>query len=92
MKHTAVFTFRSPVAREIYRALFPEMEEMGPRSEVRVTLKRNDCLVLSITAEDISSLRAALNMWLRLISVAMEMLGMADTETRNGEGAAGPGR
>jgi KEOPS complex subunit Pcc1 len=76
VKHTAVFTVRSPVAREIYRALSPEMEEIGPRSEVRLTLGGDDCLVLSVAAEDIPSLRAALNMWLRLISVAGEMLGI----------------
>jgi KEOPS complex subunit Pcc1 len=76
VRHTAVFSFRSPVAREIFLSLSPEMEEIGPRSEVRVSLEGEDCLVLSVTAMDIPSLRAALNMWLRLISVAGEMLGI----------------
>jgi KEOPS complex subunit Pcc1 len=78
VRHSAVFTFQSPAAREIYRSLAPEMGEIGQRSEVRVTLGGGDSLVLSVTAEDIPSLRAALNMWLRLISVAGEMLGITD--------------
>jgi KEOPS complex subunit Pcc1 len=78
VRHTAVFSCRSPLAREIYRALNPEMEEINPRSEVRVTLDAGDLLVISVAAEDIPALRAALNMWLRLVSVAAEMLEMTE--------------
>lgn len=74
VKHTAVFSCRSEMAREIYRALAPEMGEINPRTEARVTLEEGDLLVVSVTAEDIPALRAALNMWLRLVSVAAEML------------------
>ena len=86
MRHTAVFTCRSPVAGEIYRSIALKEEEAGPRSRVKVAVDGNDCLVLSVTASDIPSLRAALNMWLRLISVAGEMLGIA--EEGAGEGKA----
>lgn len=75
MRHTAVFSFRSGLARDIHSALAPEMDEIGQRSEVRITLD-GDILVISVAAEDITALRAALNMWLRLVSVAGEMLGM----------------
>jgi KEOPS complex subunit Pcc1 len=94
VKHSATFTFITPPAREIYRSLAPEMEEIGQRSEVKVTLDGDGCLVLSVTAEDIPSLRAALNLWLRLISVAAEMLGIAGAGTGAAEvrGKAGPGR
>ncbi|HVN65525.1 MAG TPA: KEOPS complex subunit Pcc1 [Methanomicrobiales archaeon] len=78
MRHSAAFTMSTPAAGEIYRSLAPEMVEIGPRSEVRVTLLGDDRLVLSVTAEDIPSLRAALNLWLRLISVAEEMLAIAE--------------
>jgi len=91
VKHTAVFTFSTPAAGEIFRALAPEMEEIGPRSEARVTLRGDGCLVLSVTAEDIPSLRAALNMWLRLISVAGEMLGIAETGAGGSRGRRDPG-
>ena len=92
MRHSAVFTCITPVAGVIYRALAPEMEEIGPRSEVRVALEGEDRLVLSVTAEDIPSLRAALNMWLRLISVSGEMLALTETGAGKNGGAAGPGR
>jgi tRNA threonylcarbamoyladenosine modification (KEOPS) complex Pcc1 subunit len=90
MRHTAVFTFTSPAAREIYRSLSPEMSETGQRSEVRVTLQGEDRFVLSVTADDISSLRAALNMWLRLISVAGEMLGIAEARDEGGRSPRTP--
>ena len=92
MRHSATFTFITPAAREIYRTLAPEMEEIGPRSMVRVALGGEDSLVLSVTAEDIPSLRAALNLWLRLVSVAGEMLAMTGAGPRENRGAAGPGR
>jgi KEOPS complex subunit Pcc1 len=76
MRHTAVFSCRSPGAGEIYRSLAPETGEMYPRSEVKVTLEGEDLLVISAAAEDIPALRAALNLWLRLVSVAAEMLEM----------------
>ena len=77
MRHTAVFTCRSDRAREIYRALAPETGEINPRTEVTIDL-RGDDLVISASAEDIPALRAALNMWLRLVSVASEMLETPD--------------
>jgi KEOPS complex subunit Pcc1 len=94
VRHTAAFTFSTPAARQIYLALSPEMEEIGPRSVVRIALGGDDRLVLSVTAEDIPSLRAALNMWLRLISVAGEMIGItgAGTGAEGGKGPMGPGR
>jgi KEOPS complex subunit Pcc1 len=92
MRHTAVFTFTSPAARGIYRSLSPEMGDIGTRSEVKVTLQGEDCLVLSVTADDTPSLRAALNMWLRLISVAGEMLGIAEVRDEGGKEPADPVR
>jgi KEOPS complex subunit Pcc1 len=76
VKHTAVFSCRSDRAPEIYRALAPEIGEINPRTEVGVTLEGDDLVVISVGAEDIPALRAALNMWLRLVSVAAEMLDM----------------
>ena len=74
MKHQATFTCRSAMAREIFRVLAPEVGEINPRTEVRVDLDGKDLLVISVSAGDIPALRAALNMWLRLVSVAAEML------------------
>ena len=79
MKHRAVFSCRSGMAGRIYRALAPEMGEINPRTRVRVTLEGGDLLVVSVAADDIPALRAALNMWLRLVSVAAEMIEMTGT-------------
>jgi len=94
VRHTGVFTFRTPVAREIYRSLSPEIGEIASRSEATVTLDGEGCLVLTVNAMDIPSLRAALNMWLRLISVAGEMLAITGegTGSEGGMGASEPGR
>ena len=88
MRHTAVFSFRSGSAREIFLALSPEMGEINPRTEARVTLEQADLLVVSIVAEDIPALRAALNMWLRLVSVAGEMLDLVQAEGEKREGCS----
>ncbi len=42
------------------------------RSSASLRLVGDDCLELAVTAPDIPSLRAALNMWLRLVRVADE--------------------
>lgn len=72
--HSAVFRFVTPHAPRIYRALLPELaDEVNPRSVVTCRLEGPDTLVLDVDAADISSLRAALNMYLRLVNVAAEM-------------------
>ncbi len=74
MPHEAVFRFTTDNARKIYQALLPELaDEVNPRSAARCDMEADNILVLSVSAEDISALRASLNMYLRLISVADEM-------------------
>jgi KEOPS complex subunit Pcc1 len=74
MPHNAMFRFTTQHAGTIYRVLLPELsDEVNPRSTVRCVLEGADVLVLSVWAGDTSALRAALNMYLRLISVADEM-------------------
>jgi KEOPS complex subunit Pcc1 len=74
MRHEAVFRFRSDQAGAIFGAVSPEMEaEVNTRSSAECLMDGPDTLVLKVHAEDIAALRASLNMWLRLISVAREM-------------------
>lgn len=74
MRHEAHFRFRSADAGHLFHAVAPEMEaESNPRSRAACLLEAPDTLVLNVQAADIAALRAALNMWLRLISVAQEM-------------------
>jgi KEOPS complex subunit Pcc1 len=72
--HEAVFRFRSDHAVQIYWALQPELpDEVNPRSTTRCELEGADILVLTVVAQDTSSLRAALNMYLRLVNIADEV-------------------
>jgi KEOPS complex subunit Pcc1 len=71
--HTAVFRFFTSRAADHLAALGPELaSEEGMRSSAALRLVGGDCLELTVTAPDIPSLRAALNMWLRLARVADE--------------------
>jgi len=72
--HKAIFRFSTSHAQIICEALAPELtEEVNPRSITRCWLEEEDTLVLNVEAQDIASLRAALNMVLRLVNVADEM-------------------
>jgi KEOPS complex subunit Pcc1 len=75
--HETVFRFTTEHAASIYRSLLPELEdEVNPRSSVSCRLEGSDTLILTVTAQDTSSLRAALNMYLRLVTVADEVTGI----------------
>ena len=75
--HTAEFRFTTPHAEQIYRSLLPELsDEINPRSVARCRLE-GETLVLTIEAEDLAALRAALNMFLRLVNIADEMQDIA---------------
>ncbi|MDD1673129.1 MAG: hypothetical protein LUP99_01820 [Methanomicrobiales archaeon] len=72
--HEAIFRIEHEDARHLYDSLKPESEDdTGPRTITRVWLEGNETLILQVQATDLSALRAALNMWLRLINVAYEM-------------------
>ena len=73
--HTVFVEFEfGDLAAMAYEALKPELQAT-PSERSRVELKTEGGLLkLFIEAEDIISLRAALNTWLRLIKIAEEML------------------
>ncbi|WP_343221835.1 KEOPS complex subunit Pcc1 [Methanocalculus chunghsingensis] len=73
IRHHAEFWFETPHAARIYEVLAPEAcDETGERSHAMISCN-GDRLSLSVTAGDIPAMRAALNMWLRLITIAEEM-------------------
>jgi KEOPS complex subunit Pcc1 len=82
--HSAVFRCTTPHAAAIYQAVILENEEINPRSRITVRREGDDTVVLEVEADDIAALRAALNMWLRLLSVAAEMQEIAE-EAGTGE-------
>jgi KEOPS complex subunit Pcc1 len=76
-QHEAIFRFSTDHAEQIYRALQPELsDEVNPRSTTRCWLEGTTTLVLQVGAEDTAALRAALNMYLRLVNVAEEVQGL----------------
>jgi KEOPS complex subunit Pcc1 len=76
--HEAIFRFSTSHAQLIYKALAPELsDEVNPRSITRCWLEGEDSLVLKVEAQDVAALRAALNMYLRLVNVADEMQDLA---------------
>jgi KEOPS complex subunit Pcc1 len=73
MKILAEFEFDpGSNSRIIYESLLPELGEEYQRTRSALRLE-NDMLFLNVEADDIISMRAALNGWLRLIKISCEM-------------------
>lgn len=61
-------------SRLVYESLKPELQAVpSERSKIGLELSGQQ-LILTIFAEDIISLRAAVNTWLRLVKISEEML------------------
>ncbi len=60
----------------IYESLLPELEEDYQRTKAGLKLKDN-LIILNVEGDDIVSMRAALNGWLRLIRISCEMSSIA---------------
>lgn len=74
MNHTSCFVFETPFAAKLYEVLAPEIiSDPGEKSNVRLT-RDDSSVTLQVEAEDAASLRASLNMWLRLVNVSHEVL------------------
>lgn len=72
MKGCADLVFPHENAEEIFQALKPELEDELQRS--RVSLDLGEGFVrLRVDGDDIVSIRAALNTWLRLVKIAFEI-------------------
>ena len=72
MKGCVDLVFPGENAGEVFQALSPELEDELQRSRVSMTLDR-DFVRLRIHGDDIVSIRAALNTWLRLVKIAFEI-------------------
>ena len=73
MLSRAEFIFETKSPEMIWQALSPEMDDDLHRSNIEMVLR--DCsLDLTIGGDDVVSLRAALNTWIRLVKIAFEMV------------------
>ena len=75
MKGWAEMVFNTPHSLEIYEALAPELDDELHRSNVEL-VEGTGFVRLKILGEDIVSLRAALNTWIRLVRIAFEMVNL----------------
>jgi len=73
MKGRADLLFEVDDPERVRLALAPEALDQVQRSEVRLETCEGG-LRLSVESEDVVSLRAALNTWIRLVKIAMEMV------------------
>lgn len=72
---TACFSFKFENAKEasiIFKSLQPEVDNKIPKTKVEVSL-HEEIIVLNIETDDISSLRAACNSYLRWINTALSV-------------------
>ena len=73
MKGCIELLFETEEPEKIYRALTPELEDELHRSSVNLIVC-SGYIGLKINGNDVASLRAALNTWVRLIKIAFEMV------------------
>ena len=72
MKGSADLVIPTKYADDIFQALRPELEDELQRSKVSLTAGQG-FIRLKVDGDDIVSIRAALNTWLRLVKIAFEM-------------------
>jgi KEOPS complex subunit Pcc1 len=73
MRGRADLVFEVDDPERVYEALAPEALDQVQRSEIQLETCEGGIL-LSVESEDVVSLRAALNTWIRLVKIAMEMV------------------
>jgi len=73
MKGRADLIFEIDEPDAVYEALVPESEDKVQRSEIHLEMCPEG-IRLSVKSEDVVSLRAALNTWIRLVKIAWEMV------------------
>jgi KEOPS complex subunit Pcc1 len=73
MKGYLDLVFETEDPERIYEALIPESDDQLPRSRISLEVIQ-DAIRLRIEGDDIVSIRAALNTWVRLIKIAWEMV------------------
>ena len=75
MKGWAEMVFNTTHSQEIYEALASELDDELHRSNVEL-VEGPGFVRLKILGEDLVSLRAALNTWIRLVKIAIEMVSL----------------
>ncbi|MDR2856149.1 MAG: hypothetical protein LBV40_08400 [Methanomicrobiales archaeon] len=74
------FWFETPYASLIYASVLSEEDVTGGRSHAACQMCGPTTVELLVHAVDVRALRAALNTWLRLFSVATEMCELSEVQ------------
>jgi len=74
------FSFETPDAACIYASLLSEEDITGGRSHATCQMSSPTTVELFVHAVDVRALRAALNTWLRLFSVASDMCALSEEQ------------
>ena len=73
MKGISEIVFEVEDPERVMAALAPEAEDQVQKSEVSLDLCEEG-LLLRIESEDVVSFRAAINTWIRLVDIALDMV------------------
>lgn len=73
MRGRAEIVFELPDPEIVISALEPELDDDLHRGKVEIRATDNG-MVLVVESDDVVSLRAALNTWLRLVRICVEMV------------------
>ena len=73
MKASIDLIFEMEGSEQIFDALVPESDSQVQRSKVDLELSEG-AIRLKIEGDDLASVRAALNTWIRLVKIAWEMV------------------
>jgi KEOPS complex subunit Pcc1 len=73
MRGRAEIIFELPDSEVVLNALKPELDDDLHRGRVEIRAANNG-LLLTVEGDDVVSLRAALNTWLRLVRICVEMV------------------
>lgn len=73
MRGRAEIVFELPDSEIVLSALEPELDDDLHRGKVEIRTADNG-MVLIVEGDDVVSLRAALNTWLRLVRICVEMV------------------
>ena len=73
MKGLAEVNFKADDPDTVFEALFPEIEDELYKSKISLS-RETDAINLNLKGKDLSSMRATLNTWIRLVNIALEMV------------------
>jgi KEOPS complex subunit Pcc1 len=73
MRGLAEIDFKAEDPNSVFEALLPEIEDEIYKSKISLS-REKDAINLKLEGNDLSSMRASLNTWIRLIDIALEMV------------------